>query len=340
MDFDLIEEEEQLVAVVGSLLARESPPGRVRAAEATGFDPALWEQLWSLGVPSMSVGSSDEGAASLFQLALVAEQAGRALASAPVIEAFVAARLLERCGGPAAALLDEVCRVGHIATVSLRNQRGRIASLVPAGSVADIVIALDGEELVAVTSAPPGVPKANLGSLPLADRDLDAGQKTVLAGDAVALSAFDAACTDWKILSAAQLVGLAAAALEIGVGYAKSREVFGAPIATFQTIAHRLADDATAVDGARLLTYEAAWAVDEGRSRAEALASMAWCFASETSLNVTRDSLHYHGGYGVTTEYDIQLYFRRAKAYSLAWGDPRREYQRLADTLFGPRKAS
>ena len=54
---------------------------------------------------------------------------------------------------------------------------------------------------------------------------------------------------------------------------------------------------------------------------------------SETALDVTRDCLHYHGGYGFTTEYDIQLYFRRAKAVTLTLGDPRAEYQRLADAL-------
>jgi alkylation response protein AidB-like acyl-CoA dehydrogenase len=60
---------------------------------------------------------------------------------------------------------------------------------------------------------------------------------------------------------------------------------------------------------------------------------MAWLFASETALNVARDSLHFHGGYGFTSEYDIQLYFRRAKAYSLLWGDPRSEFKRLAGLL-------
>jgi alkylation response protein AidB-like acyl-CoA dehydrogenase len=205
---------------------------------------------------------------------------------------------------------------------------------VPAGAIADVVLSLDGDDLVAVASEPPTERVENLGSLPIAFRDMRAGTRSVLASGTAAQSAFESALVDWKVLSAAQLTGVAASALELGVEYVKSREVFGAPIGTFQTVSHRLADDATAVDGARLLAYKAAWAVDEGRSGAGVLASMAWLFAGETAVSVARDSLHYHGGYGFTTEYDIQLYFRKAKAYSLLWGDPGGECRRLAALLF------
>jgi hypothetical protein len=232
-------------------------------------------------------------------------------------------------------LLDAVREGRMVGTVSLSTAPADAPRLVPAGAIAQIILALDGDDLVAVVGDPPGGRADNLGCLPLAYRKLVPGERIRLASGPEAAAAFNGACRDWKVLSAAQLVGLSSAALDLGVDYAKSREVFGAAIATFQTIAHRLADDATAIDGARLLAYKAAWAADEGRSGAGALASMAWSFSSETALGVTRDSLHYHGGYGFTREYDIQLYFRRAKAYPLVWGDPRAEYQRLADELFG-----
>ena len=160
----------------------------------------------------------------------------------------------------------------------------------PAGAIADLVLALDGDELVAVRSDPPGVRIENLGCLPLGFREPGSGTRTVLATGSTARSALHSALVDWKLLSAAQLTGLSAAALELGVEYVKSREVFGAPIATFQTIAHRLADDATAVDGARLLVLQGG--VGGGRRPrpgGDILASMAWLFAAETALDVTRD---------------------------------------------------
>jgi len=336
VELSLTPEEVQLVQAVRSLLRRQSSPDRIRASEKTGFDRSLWTDLQQLGIPSMAVGDRHTEAAGLFQLALVAEQCGAALASAPVLEGIVAARLLARCRPDAGELLASVCEGDKVATVSLGRAATGAPILVPAGSIAHLVLALDGDELVAVASDPSGVRIENLGCLPLSFWEPEPGARTVVATGSTARSAFAAALTDWKVLSAAQLTGLSAAALALGVDYVKSREVFGAPIGTFQTVAHRLADDATAVDGARLLAYKAGWAVDHGRGDEEILASMAWLFASETALDVTRDSLHYHGGYGFTTEYDIQLYFRRAKAYSLLWGDPRSEYGRLGDLLFVP----
>jgi len=333
MDLRLTPEEDQLLGAVTSLLERHSTPERVRRAEATGFDAGLWASLQSLGVPSMALQDLDTAPASLFQLVLVAEAAGACLASAPVLEGIVAARLLARCGPAANKLLDSMRTAAFTATVSLQTAPARTPRLVPAGAVARLVVGLDGDNLVAVEAEPPASRVENLGDLSLAYRDLASGTRTIVSSGAEAVELFGAACSDWKTLGAAQLVGVGASALGLGVEYVKSRQVFGAPIATFQTIAHQLADDATAIDGARLLAYKAAWARDENRADAEKLASMAWCFASESALNVTRNSLHYHGGYGFTQEYDIQLYFRRAKAYSLVWGDLRREYHRLADLV-------
>lgn len=339
MDLSLTSEEEQLVDAVRSLLKRESGPERVRDSETTGFDPELWGSLREMGIPAMACADGSTGPASLFQLALVAEQCGAALASAPVLEGMVAVRTLSRCGERGAELLASVVAGDAIATVSFGSTVKGSPSLVPAGAIAHLVLVQEGDDLIAVLSEPPGIRVENLGSLSVAFRASDAGARTVLATGSAASAVLTACFADWKVLSAAQLVGVAAAALNLGIDYVKAREVFGAPIATFQTIAHRLADDATAIDGARLLSHKAAWALDDDRQAGDALASMAWLFASETALGVTRDCLHYHGGYGFTTEYDIQLYFRRAKAYSLLWGDPRIEFRRLGDLLLNPHMA-
>jgi Acyl-CoA dehydrogenase, C-terminal domain len=335
VDLSLTEEEEQLVAAVAALFRRGSgssdgAPGDEPAA----FDSTLWGHLVALGVPSMAAAADPSvGAASLLQLALVAEQAGRALAPAPVVEGFVATRILDRTRPASDDLLGRVAAGEVIATADLAGGPAAVPRLVSAGAVAQLIVGVADHDLVAAVSDPPGRPVANLGSLPLARRDLASGHVTVLAEGEQAAAAIADARRDWRVLSAALLVGMSGAALDLGVAYSKSREVFGAPIATFQTIAHRLADHATAVDGARLLVAKAAWAADQGRGDAEALASMAWCFAGEASGAVTADCLHYHGGYGFTVEYDIQRYFRQAKAVVLTGGDPRSEIQALADLL-------
>ena len=127
------------------------------------------------------------------------------------------------------------------------------------------------------------------------------------------------AVDEWRVLTAGALVGLAGAALELGVEYAKQRQQFGVPIGSFQAIAHRLADVATAVDGAQLLVREAAWAADEGEPDADgARADGVPVRGAETAQRTTAAALHVHGGYGFTLEYDIQLYLPARQGVAVA----------------------
>ena len=119
------------------------------------------------------------------------------------------------------------------------------------------------------------------------------------------------------------------------VEYVRGREQFGVPIGSFQSVQHRLADLATERDGARLLVWEAAWAADAERARASTLAAMAFWWSARTAEAVTTDALHFHGGYGFTLAQDIQLYFRRAKAWPLALGDLDRQLLTVAGRCFG-----
>lgn len=98
-----------------------------------------------------------------------------------------------------------------------------------------------------------------------------------------------------------------------------------------------LADLVAPLDGVGLLTARAAWTDDEGDAdEAARLTSMAFLAATDVARNTTYRALHYHGGYGVTLEYDIQLHYRRARGWPLVLGDPDEEYLALADRLFGP----
>src|SRR5437588_434413 len=114
---------------------------------------------------------------------------------------------------------------------------------------------------------------------------------------------------------------------------AKGGQPFDRPLGAFRAIAHYLADAVTAVDGAETLVYEAAWARTEGRSVAR-LAPMAKLFACKTFRDVTATAQQIFGGVGFTVEYDIQLYFRRAKQLQLSWwGDRYLEELIAADIL-------
>ena len=124
------------------------------------------------------------------------------------------------------------------------------------------------------------------------------------------------------ILSGALAVGGAGYAQEITVQYAKDRKQFDKPLGAFQALAHYMADDTTNLDGAEQLVHEAAWASAAGRPISR-LAPMAKLFACRTFRDMTANSQQIFGGIGFTVEYDIQLYFRRAKALQVSWGDDR-----------------
>jgi hypothetical protein len=114
-----------------------------------------------------------------------------------------------------------------------------------------------------------------------------------------------------RIQVAARAVGVARAALEDSLRYAQQRETFGQPIWRHQAVGHRLADMATSVEAARLLTTRAAAALDAGR-RSDLEAGMAKLFASEACLAVTADAIKVHGGYGYSPEFDVERYYRDA----------------------------
>jgi alkylation response protein AidB-like acyl-CoA dehydrogenase len=307
----------------------------VRAAEPLGFDATLWRKVAGLGLPAIAVPEEHGGGGSgLVELAIAAELLGQALAPVPLIETAAASGLLASYAGP--RVLEPLVAGDLVATLALEPAGGPVARLVPSGAVADLVVVLRGDELLLAEQ--PGQPAAvlpNLGAMPLADCPIPDGA-VVLARGPEAVAAYRRGVAHWKLLTAAALAGLAARALEIGTAYVLQRRAFGVLIGSFQTVQHRLADNATAIDGARLLAYEAAWAHDAGRPDAASLASMSLLFASETAFKTASESLHFHGGYGYTLEYDIQLYFRRAKAWPLVAGDPRAEYARLARSLYGP----
>jgi alkylation response protein AidB-like acyl-CoA dehydrogenase len=143
---------------------------------------------------------------------------------------------------------------------------------------------------------------------------------------------------DGAILLGAQAVGGARAALELTIDYAQKREQFDRPLGAFQAIAHYLADATAAVDGTQTLVWEAAWARAEDRS-VERLAPMAKLYAGKTFRDITAMAQQVFGGNGFTLDFDVQLYFRRAKSWQLNYWDERHLEGLVADQVLGPVRA-
>ena len=329
MDLNPSGEQQQLIDAFAAFYAKECPTERVRAAEPSGHDAELWARLREMGVLDMAVDEPSGGwGASLLDLALVAEQHGRHLGPAPLVEGQVAARLLARAeGGTAAEALSRARTDGRCTTIALHPPKDGVLGLVPAGAVADEVIFFQGNQLMCMKIVDRGRRISNFGSMPVADIPIDSGAVELESGEQ-ASRLFEAARDEWLVLMANSLVGIGTRSIEIGVEYVKERQQFGVPIGSFQAVAHGLADAATAVDGSKLIAREAAWAADEDTARATELACFSCGFCSEAAREASYRSLHYHGGYGFMLEFDIQLYFRRARAWPAVFGNPSHMFAR------------
>ncbi len=130
-----------------------------------------------------------------------------------------------------------------------------------------------------------------------------------------------------RIGVAAQAVGIAQAAFEEALEFAKTRVQFGQPIINFQAIQFKLADMATLIEAARLLYLKAAWMKTQGIKAFYKVSAMAKLFASDVAMKVTREAIQIHGGYGYTTDYDVERHYRDAKITEIYEGTA--EAQRL-----------
>jgi alkylation response protein AidB-like acyl-CoA dehydrogenase len=355
MDLSLTPDQDALREAATRLYAKESHGERVREAETTGFDPALWDGLVAMGLPTMAVPEDLGGAgASLTDLAVAVEVHGAHVGSAPLVETAVVARALARCRGRWAGLGDDDGRPGarQPALAIVDDLLGRLTDGRPGAlclhrnldggppiptayaAVAEVVL-LRSPGRMAWLPAAAGPSRATLSGLAVADVDAS-GAHVVDEGEEAEVE-MDRAIDEWRALTAVAQAGLARATFEVGLQYAKDRHQFGVPIGSFQALQHRFADLHARIDGARLLAYEAVWALDEDEPTAPMLAAQASWWCGLVAEEAAGFSLHVHGGYGFMLEYDVQLHVRRAKALRLLLGDPRHELEEVAQRRWGDR---
>jgi len=132
---------------------------------------------------------------------------------------------------------------------------------------------------------------------------------------------------------AAEMCGGAQQVLDMTVAYAKIRIAFGKPIGSYQGVKHQAADMLVAIENAKSLTYYAAWAMDQGLEEAPLAVSMAKAAASDMYRKVAGTGIQLHGGIGMTWEHNLQLYFKRARASEVAFGDATWHRERVAQLM-------
>jgi len=143
-------------------------------------------------------------------------------------------------------------------------------------------------------------------------QDMEVAEANVLGAEGKGFKVAMATLDGGRIGIAAQALGIAQAAYEASLKYAKEREQFGRPIAKFQAIQWFLSDMATEIDAARLLVYKAAFDKWQGKPYS-VQAAMAKYFASDVAMKVTRNAIQVHGGYGFTKDYPVERFYRDAK---------------------------
>ncbi|CQD12463.1 acyl-CoA dehydrogenase [Mycolicibacterium conceptionense] len=332
LDYSLTEDHVDLQTAYRQFFKTHSDIEAVRAAEPSGFDKSLWERLCAMGATTMALPESVGGdGATLVDLTLVAEELGRSLAPVPWIDHVVAARLLQRLG---ALESEDVLNGTQLVAIDPAQVAPTGARLVPAGSIADHIVVRDGQDVVKLTFGTRPAKVDNIGKLPMAWVDPGAADsRTVLASGTEALAEYQRALDEWRLLTAAALVGLVEETMTIAAEFAKSRYTLGVPIGTLQGISHPLANIAITVQSGRGLARRAAWFLDNEPDERPELAPSAFVFMAEEAAKAATMAVHVQGGLGVSAEAAATAYLVRARGWALAGGDPGATAVRIAQIV-------
>ncbi|MCW1819721.1 acyl-CoA dehydrogenase [Mycolicibacterium conceptionense] len=332
LDYSLTEDHVDLQTAYRQFFKTHSDIEAVRAAEPSGFDKSLWERLCAMGATTMALPESVGGdGATLVDLTLVAEELGRSLAPVPWIDHVVAARLLQRLG---ALESEDVLNGTQLVAIDPAQVAPTGPRLVPAGSIADHIVVRDGQDVVKLTFGTRPAKVDNIGKLPMAWVDPGAADsRTVLASGTEALAEYQRALDEWRLLTAAALVGLVEETMTIAAEFAKSRYTLGVPIGTLQGISHPLANIAITVQSGRGLARRAAWFLDNEPDERPELAPSAFVFMAEEAAKAATMAVHVQGGLGVSAEAAATAYLVRARGWALAGGDPGATAVRIAQIV-------
>jgi len=357
MRFAFTEEQEMLRDMIRGALQREAGLDKVRrwaeASDLSPFDQLAQKNGWiGIGVAEESGGQGG----SLIEQAILFEELGRSAAPSGALLAGsggvlgFAARLssgldtgtaltaLERSG----ALCVTAEHAAAAATGDLRQRQCKLSGTVPlvlhAPGATDLLVPIDeadGLGMWRVATATDGV---TITPRRLIDRTRQFGDvsfndvEAVYVGHMERAAAVEANAV-LAVLVAAESLGLARRMLEMTVDYVSQRVQFGVPVGSFQAVKHSAAEALVDIEAAHSGVYYAAWALSQGEADGVLHAWIAKAFATEAAVRTADRALQLHGAIGYTWEYDLQLFYKRAKLNLELFGSPRYYRERIAATL-------
>jgi alkylation response protein AidB-like acyl-CoA dehydrogenase len=368
MEFDLSKPQKLLQQSARALFARECPAKRVRELMAT--ETALDQKLWSIVADQGWLGIHvDEAFGGLglgtVELAVVAEEMGRACFPGPFLGTIWAATLLASAGGTSkylaplvtgeskgAVALLEPDTTWNPAEVQLKASaagqgfklNGRKAFVSDAGAAHVIVCVArtsDGLALLAVPAKAAGVKVTATPSFDqtrklydVAFEDVTVEADGVVAIGQPARKALDHSMQVATLAVAADMLGGMQWIIADTVEYAKTRQQFGKVIGSFQAVQHMCADMLLWTESSRSAIYFAAWALGAEPDSAEAAIATAKAYVSDASREVANRGVQVHGGIGFTWEHDLQLFYKRSKASEILFGDATYQRELVAAMAF------
>ena len=360
MRFAFTEEQEMLRDMIRGALQREAGLDKVRrwaeASDPSPFDQIARKNGWiGIGVAEESGGQGG----GLLEQAILFEELGRSAAPSGALLAGSGGML-----GFAARLADGLDKVtaqtalersgalcvnaGHAAVApinGLRQTRGKLSGTVPlvlhASGATDLLVPIDeadGLGLWRLATASEGV---TIKPRRLIDRTRQFGDvsfgdvEAVYVGHVKRAAAVEANAA-LAVLVAAESLGLARRMLEITVDYVGQRVQLGVPVGSFQAGKHAAAEAFVDIEAAHSGIYYAAWALSQNEADGVLHAWIAKAYATEAAVRTADRALQLHGAIGYTWEYDLQLFYKRAKLNLELFGSPRSYRERIAAAVLAP----
>lgn len=368
MDFSLTEEQKMLQGGAREFLEKECPSALVREMEEAelGYSPELWQKMAGLGWLGLPFAREYGGEDWKFlDLVLLVEEMGAVLLPAPFIPTMLGGLAIVNFGSedqkrtflPAIAkgeliitqaLYESNLKLDEDSVASRAKPSGDAFLLkgsktfVPDFQAADkFLVSARTNKGVSVfildikSSGLRAEPLTTLASDKQWDVFLDGARATpeALLGEDGRGWTVVSRLLEWgACLLCAYMAGAAQRVVDMTTDYGKQRIQFGRPIATFQATSHRLVDMLLAAEGAKFITYQAAWKLSQGLPAGFEVAA-AKSFTGKSFHKITEDALRIYGALGSAQECDIQLYYRRATALELYLGDPHLHQEKIAQLM-------
>jgi alkylation response protein AidB-like acyl-CoA dehydrogenase len=359
MDFSFSPDQQLLRTSARAFLDEHVKPATVRALfdDPRGEREGLWKEMAELGWLGLALPEEAGGSAlGMVETAILLEEMGRAACPAPYLPTVLAGQAIAAAGSAAqksrwlAAIAGGSAR-GTVAfierdldwdpeTTTARAARTRqgwtltgFKQFVPWPHVADVLLvparAPEGLSLFLVEpAAVSGLTISMMTGIDLSSRvgavaldGVAVGADAVLGAPGQASALLTALLARGAVAAAAEMLGAARRCLDMAVDYAKVREQFGQPIGSFQAIRHKCAEMLLEVENSHAATYYAAWALDADADDRGLAASVAKAYVNDAARRVCGEAIQVHGGIGFTWEYDLHLYFKRAKGLEVMYGD-------------------